>query len=89
MKYIYRLKIIFISIFVYENKDYLFNIQSKDYFLYAVYCLVNSLGSILLTNNYTDNISIVVSYISGVMCVFLLLHDTWSLNIRKYKVIYW
>jgi signal transduction histidine kinase len=84
-----QLKKCLIKFFSYKNKNSLFNIKSKNYFLYAVYCLINSLGVNFLTNSYHDNVSIATSYIAGMMCIFLLLHETWTKNIKKYLVAYW
>ena len=83
------LKKVFTTVLSYESNIHLFNTNSRDYVLYATYCLINSFAPILFTNNAYDSISIIISYISGSACVFLLLNETWPENIKKYLIIYW
>jgi signal transduction histidine kinase len=86
---IFSCKKIFAFIFSSKVNNDLLTINSIDYIVYATYCLINSFSSILFTSSGPDVASIVLSYISGMLCIFLLLHESWPENFKKYLIPYW
>ena len=69
--------------------DYHSEKDSMPYQTFAMFMLINQIARYFLSFDNIETINIVLTVISGLLCVFLLLREKLTLKLQKYESIFW